>query len=67
MHDASDATTKKIAELAALVQSLTQKLQSNDNAIALLMEQVRMPKHKHFGSASEHLSFDQLAVRFNEA
>ncbi|MHB8455944.1 MAG: transposase domain-containing protein [Acidiferrobacterales bacterium] len=67
MHDASDATIKKVNELASLVQSLTQQLQSRDQTIALLIEQVRLLKHKHFGRTSEHLSPDQIALRFNEA
>ena len=54
-------------ELAVLIDSLQLQLKSKDQTIALLIEQVRILKHKHFGRSSEHLSPDQIALLFNEA
>ena len=70
MPNASDATnnaTKTMDELVALVESLQSQLQSRDATIRLLVEQVRLLRHKSFGRLSERLSPDQLAMLFNEA
>ena len=70
MPNASDATnnaTKTMDELVALVESLQSQLQSRDATIRLLVEQVRLLRHKSFGRTSESLSPDQLAMLFNEA
>ena len=65
--DATNKTTKTIDELVALVDSLQSQLQSRDATIRLLVEQVRLLRHKSFGRLSEGLSPDQLAMLFNEA
>ena len=65
--DATNNTTKTMDELVALVESLQSQLQSRDATIRLLVEQVRLLRHKSFGRLSERLSPDQLAILFNEA
>ena len=65
--DATNNTTKALDELVALVESLQSQLQNRDATIRLLVEQVRLLRHKSFGRAGERLSPDQLAMLFNEA
>ena len=65
--DATNNTTKTMDELVALVESLQSRLQNRDATIRLLVEQVRLLRHKSFGRLSEGLSPDQLAMLFNEA
>jgi transposase len=48
------------------VATLEQALQRKDVIIDILTEQLRLLRHKHFGSSTEQLSVDQMALLFNE-
>jgi len=67
VHEVKDSLPDDLDGLKSLVLQLQQKNEQQWQFIELLLEQIRLSRHQHFGVRSERLSLDQMQLAFNEA